>query len=66
MKRKISDDIYYIQATDIPLSSDVGIVEGKDFCWVFDVGNNEETLQALTEIKKDIMNSTPAKGRGYQ
>ena len=52
MKRKISDAIYYIQATDIPLSSDVGIVEGKDYCWVFDVGNNEETRQALTEITK--------------
>ena len=53
MKRKISDDIYYIKATDIPLSSDVGIVEGKEYCWVYDVGNNEEACQALAEIAKD-------------
>lgn len=52
MKRKISDDIYYIKATDIPLSSDVGIVEGKDYCWVYDVGNNEEARQTLAEITK--------------
>ncbi|MGN0167828.1 MAG: MBL fold metallo-hydrolase [Acetatifactor sp.] len=53
MKVKITDCIHYIKATDIPLSSDVGIVDGKEYCWIFDVGNNEEARQTLGGITKN-------------
>ena len=53
MLRKITDSIYYINATESPLSADVGIVEGKEYCWIYDVGCNEEACQALAGIKKD-------------
>lgn len=53
MLRKITDSIYYIKATNNPLSADVGIVEGKEYCWIYDVGCNEEVCQVLAGIKKD-------------
>lgn len=53
MKRKIADDIYYIKSTDVPLSSDVGIVEGRDYCWIFDVGNSGEAYRELSQIAKE-------------
>ena len=36
---KITDSISYIEATDDPLSADIGIVRGADGVWLFDVGN---------------------------
>ena len=38
---KITEQISYIKASDEPLSADVILVEGKEYLYVFDVGNNE-------------------------
>ena len=49
---KITETISYIKATEDPLSADVGIVEGKDFVWVFDVGACEGAKKLLSGIIK--------------
>lgn len=61
---RITDRISYIPATENPLSADVGIIEGDDAVWFYDVGANEEVaefienydtgLNATSERKKKI------------
>ena len=61
---RITDRISYIPATENPLSADVGIIEGDDAVWFYDVGANEEVaefienydtgLNAKSERKKKI------------
>ena len=49
---KITDRISYIKATEKPLSADVGIVEGDEFIWTFDVGADESVPISLNKIQK--------------
>lgn len=49
---KITDRIFYIKATEKPLSADVGIIEGDEFCWIFDVGADESVPILLNKIPK--------------
>ncbi len=49
---QITNKISYIKATDNPLSADIGIVEGNEYCWIFDVGNCEEARLKLSNIQK--------------
>lgn len=49
---KITEQISYIKASDEPLSADVILVEGKEYLYVFDVGNNEQVAQYLNSIPK--------------
>ncbi len=49
---KINDRISYIKATGKPLSADVGIVEGDEFIWIFDVGVDESVPISLNKIQK--------------
>ena len=49
---KITDRISYIKATEKPLSADVGIIEGNEFCWIFDVGADESVPISLNKIQK--------------
>ena len=49
---KINDRISYIKATRKPLSADVGIVEGDEFIWIFDVGADESVPISLNKIQK--------------
>ena len=49
---KITDRISYIKATEKPLSADVGIIEGDEFCWIFDVGADESVPISLNKIPK--------------
>ena len=49
---KITDRISYIKATEKPLSADVGIVEGDEFIWIFDVGADESVPISLNKIQK--------------
>jgi len=54
----ITDTISYIPASRNPLSADVGIIEGEEYLYLFDVGNNEEVaayLDALPKKKKVIL-----------
>lgn len=49
---KITDKISYIKATENPLSADVGIIEGDEFIWTFDVGADESVPISLNKIQK--------------
>lgn len=53
-KREIDKDIFYIPATEEPLSADVGMIEGEQKIWLFDVGNREEVIEYINEQEKDI------------
>ena len=44
----INDAISYIEASDDPLSADVGIVKTDGGVWLYDVGNDERALSGLT------------------
>ena len=45
----INDKISYIEASDDPLSADIGVVKnGKDI-WLYDVGNGEKAISGLTD-----------------
>lgn len=49
---KINGRISYIKASGKPLSADVGIVEGDEFIWIFDVGADESVPISLNKIQK--------------
>ena len=43
----INERISYIEATDDPLSADIGIIRCNDTEWLYDVGNDERSLAGL-------------------
>lgn len=45
----INDRISYIEATENPLSADIGIIRCDDSVWLYDVGNDEKNLPALND-----------------
>ena len=49
---RISDRISYIKATENPLSADVGIIEGDEFIWIFDIGADEAVPMSLNVFEK--------------
>lgn len=49
---KITEQISYIKASDNPLSADVILVDGQEYLYVFDVGNNEQIAEYLNAIPK--------------
>lgn len=51
---RISDRISYWKATEVPLSADIGVVEGDECVWVFDVGNSTEALECIRSITKSL------------
>ena len=44
----INDRISYIEASDDPLSADIGIIKSGEESWLYDVGNGEENAYGLT------------------
>lgn len=52
--RKINDYISYIPATEVPLSSDVGIIYGEKATYLFDVGSTLEILDFLHSLQGDF------------
>ncbi len=46
--KQISNDIKYIEASDNPLSADIGIVQNKNGIWLYDVGNDRNSIIPLT------------------
>ena len=44
----INDRISYIEATEDPLSADIGVIRDGDRVWLFDVGNGEKSIEGLT------------------
>ena len=49
---KITEQISYIKSSDNPLSADVSLVDGQEYLYVFDVGNNEKVAEYLNAIPK--------------
>lgn len=48
--KKISDHLYYLPSTQEPLSADVFFMEGKKNTYIFDVGSNQEALDAIAAL----------------
>ena len=49
----ISRKIKYLPATNDPLSADVYCIEGDKYCYVYDVGNDDRSLQYINQIGKE-------------
>lgn len=45
--KQINDRISYIEATDAPLSADIGVIRGKSGTWLYDVGNDGKSILPL-------------------
>ncbi len=43
----VNEKISYIEATHNPLSADIGIVQGENDRWLYDVGNGEASISGL-------------------
>lgn len=48
----ITNQISYIPASKNPLSADVVLIEGEEYLYLFDVGNNEEVAAYLNTLPK--------------
>ncbi len=51
----ISDRISYIEATDDPLSADIGIVRDGGKIWLYDVGNDERAVSGLRDSYRIVL-----------
>ena len=49
----IGKRIKYLPATNDPLSADVYCIDGDQYCYVYDVGNNNRSLQHINQISKE-------------
>jgi len=49
----IGKRIKYLPATNDPLSADVYCVEGNEYCYIYDVGNNENSLHYINQLGKE-------------
>ena len=49
----ISGKIKYLPATNDPLSADVYCIEGDEYCYIYDVGNNDRSLRYINQIGKE-------------
>lgn len=49
----IGNRIKYLPATSDPLSADVYCIEGDKYCYVYDVGNDDRSLQYINQIGKE-------------
>ena len=54
MIEKINEYISYIPAAEVPISSDVGIIYGKNCTYVFDVGSIPESLDFLHSLNGNV------------
>ena len=51
--KAIGNKIKYLPATNDPLSADVYCIKGDEYCYVYDVGNNDRSLQYINQISKE-------------
>ena len=49
----IGNRIKYLPAQNDPLSADVYCIEGDQYCYVYDVGNDDRSLQYINELSKE-------------
>ncbi len=46
--KQINDKISYVEATCDPLSADIGMIKSKSGIWLYDVGNDKNSVLSLT------------------
>lgn len=49
----ITERIKYLPATCDPLSADVYFIEGDKYCYIYDVGNDDNSLHHINEVEKE-------------
>ena len=49
----IGKRIKYLPATNDPLSADVYCIEGNQYCYIYDVGNDDRSLQYINQLSKE-------------
>ena len=49
----IGNKIRYLSATNDPLSADVYLIDGDKYCYVYDVGNDDRSLQYINQLSKE-------------
>jgi len=49
----ITGKIKYLSATDNPLSADVYFIEGDRCCYIYDVGNDDNSLHHISRVNKE-------------
>ena len=51
--KTIGKKITYLPATNDPLSADVYCIEGNQYCYIYDVGNDDRSLQYINQLSKE-------------
>ena len=51
--KEIGTKIKYLSATNDPLSADVYFIDGVEYCYIYDVGNNQASLNYINQVSKD-------------
>ena len=51
--KEIAEKIKYLPASNDPLSADVYFIEGDKYCYIYDVGNNTESLHHINRISNE-------------
>ena len=51
----IGKRIKYLPATNNPLSADVFCIEGDQYCYVYDVGNDDRSLQYINQLNREMV-----------
>lgn len=49
----ITERIKYLPATCDPLSADVYFIEGDKYCYIYDVGSDDNSLHHINEVEKE-------------
>ena len=49
----IGKRIKHVPSTNDPLSADVYLIEGDKYCYIYDVGNNENSLHYINQLGKE-------------
>lgn len=54
---KLNENIFYLPASDKPLSCDVVFIKTNETTWIFDVGSNKESSELINSVegKKNIV-----------
>lgn len=48
----IAENIKYLPATNDPFSADVYFIEGDNHCYIYDVGNDDNSLHHINQVNK--------------
>ena len=51
--KTIGTRITYLPASNDPLSADVYLIDGDKYCYIYDVGNDDQSLYLINQIKKE-------------